>query len=92
MSGKLRMSTRRGFGASSKRARLNRELTDAVSASATSCDTCRQIHADLDTDSDGGDFVEAASFPGATIDRLDAHFRAHWKDGYELATGDDAGP
>jgi len=89
MNGKLRMSTRRSFGATSRRARLNRELIDAVSASATSCDTCRDIHADLDMNPEGGDFVEAASFPGATVDRLDAHFRAHWKDRYELAS---AGP
>lgn len=87
MGEKLRMSTRRGFGASSNRARLNRELIDAVSASAETCDTCREIHADLDTDPEGGTFVEAASFPGATIDRLDAHFRAHWSHAYELATG-----
>ncbi|HEX7900545.1 MAG TPA: hypothetical protein VF950_22460 [Planctomycetota bacterium] len=87
MSEKLRMSTRRQFGASSNRARLNRELVDAVSAAAKICDTCREIHADLETDPEGGNFVEAASFPGATIDKLDAHFRAHWKDAYELVTG-----
>jgi hypothetical protein len=87
MSAKLRMSTRRQYGASSNRARLNRELVDAVSAAAKVCDTCREIHADLEMDPNGGSFVEAASFPAATIDKLDAHFRAHWKDAYELATG-----
>jgi hypothetical protein len=87
MSEKLRMSTRRQFGASSNRARLNRELVDAVFAGSKNCDACREIHADLETDPEGGNFVEAASFPGATIDKLDAHFRAHWKDTYELVTG-----
>jgi hypothetical protein len=87
MAAKLSMSTRRQFGASSNRARLNRELVDAVADAAKICDTCREIHADLETDPEGGTFVEAASFPGATIDKLDAHFRAHWKDAYELLTG-----
>lgn len=86
MTAKLRMSARRTFG-QANRARLNRELVDAVTAAAKLCDTCREIHADLEMDPDGGSFVEAASFPGATIDKLDAHFRAHWKDAYELATG-----
>jgi len=33
---------------------------------------------------DGGEYVEAASFPGRTIRTIDAHFKAHWKEDYEL--------
>ncbi len=82
----LRMLARRQFGRA-HRARLNRELVDAVAASARSCDSCREIHTDLEQDPEGGEFVEAASFPGATIDKIDAHFRFHWKDAYALTTG-----
>ena len=88
---KLRMSTRRTFGASSNRARLNRGLVDALFVAAKLCDTCREIHADLEMDPEGATFVEAASFPAATIDKFDAHFRAHWKGVYELVTGAAAG-
>ena len=80
----LLMRARRQFGAAN-RARLNRELVDAVIASAASRETCGDIKADLETDAEGGDFVEATSFPGSTIDRLNAHFRFHWKDDYEQA-------
>ena len=82
----LRMLARRQFGRA-RRARLNRDLVDAVAASAATCDACREIHADLEKDPEGGEYVEAASFPGATIDKIDAHFRAHWRDAYALETG-----
>jgi hypothetical protein len=78
----LKMTTRRRFGAGSL-ARLNRELFAALKESAPGCETCRDIAKDLEPDSDGADFVEAPSFPGATVDRMDAHFRYHWKDAYE---------
>jgi hypothetical protein len=86
MAATLQMLARRQFG-HARRARLNRELVDAVVASAATCDACREINADLEKDPEGGDFVEAASFPGATIDKIDAHFRFHWKDAYAISTG-----
>ena len=78
----LRMTTRRRFGAGTW-ARLNRELFGALKESAPSCEACRDIAKDLEPDADGADFVEAPSFPNSTVDRLDAHFRYHWKDAYE---------
>lgn len=82
----LLMRTRRRFGFSN-RARLNRELVEAVVASAATCDACRDVVRDLQVDPEGGDYVEAPSFPGATIDRLDAHFKFHWDAGYQLLDG-----
>jgi len=78
----LRMETRRRFGASAQ-ARLNRELLGSLKDSAASCETCLGIVKDLETDAEGADFTEAPSFPGSTVDRLDAHFRYHWKEAYE---------
>jgi hypothetical protein len=86
MAASLRMRTRRQFGFSN-RARLNRELVDAVAASAATCEMCRDIQRDVEADAQGGDYVEAPSFPGATIDRLDAHFKFHWDADYELLDG-----
>jgi hypothetical protein len=82
MPASLRMETRRRFGAGAQ-ARLNRDLLGAVKESAASCETCLEISKDLDADAEGADFTEAPSFPGSTVDKLDAHFRFHWKDGYE---------
>jgi len=83
MATKLQMVTRRGFGFAN-RARLSRSLVDALQASVASCETCRDIVKDVDTIPDGGEYVEAASFPGKTIQKLDAHFKSHWKSEYEL--------
>jgi hypothetical protein len=83
MAAKLQMVTRRGFGFAN-RARLSRALVDALQASVSSCETCRDIQKDVDSIPDGGEYVEAASFPGKTIQKLDAHFKAHWKSEYEL--------
>ena len=82
MSGKLQMTTRTRFGGAHK-AQLNKPLMDALAA-APDCDTCVDILQDVEASPDGGEFVEAASFPGRTVQKLDAHFRGHWKDEYEL--------
>ena len=80
----LRMETHRRFGAGAK-ARLNRELLGSVKESSASCETCLDIVKDLEADADGAgaDFTEAPSFPGSTVDKLDMHFRFHWKEAYE---------
>ncbi len=83
MSAKLQMVTRTVFGFSNK-AQLNRALVDAIEGSMGGCEDCGQIHQEIQTRPEGGDFVEAASFPGRTVQRLDAHFKYHWKDEYEL--------
>jgi len=79
MAAKLQMTSRRKFGLSN-RAQLSPALRAALQASGPSCETCREIEKDLD----GGEYVEAASFPGKTIQKLDAHFKAHWNSDYEL--------
>ena len=83
MAEKLQMVTRRGFGFAN-RARLSRALMDALQASVPSCETCREIEKDVDVIPDGGEYVEAASFPGQSLHKLDAHFKSHWKGEYEL--------
>src|SRR5512144_1748095 len=83
MAATLQMVTRRGFGFAN-RAQLSRALMDALQASGSSCETCRDIGKDVDSMPDGGEYVEAASFPGKTIQKLDAHFKSHWKTEYEL--------
>lgn len=83
MTARLIMTTRRRFGISN-RALLNPALVEAIHGSVASCEVCREIEKDLDAIPDGGEFVEAASFPGKTVLKLDAHFRAHWKDEYEM--------
>jgi len=80
---KLQMTTRTRFGLSNK-AQLNRALLGALAASAPDCDTCLEIQKDLVPNPEGGEYAEAASFPGRTVQRLDAHFKAHWKHEYEL--------
>ena len=77
------MTTRRRFGLSN-RARLSRPLMDALQASGPSCETCREIEKDVDVVPEGGEYVEAASFPGKTIQKLDAHFKSHWNSEYEM--------
>ena len=83
MAARLRMETRRVFGLSNK-ARLNSALVEALRASVPDCETCRDIERDVDSTVAYGEYVEAASFPGRTIQKLDAHFKYHWKDEYEL--------
>lgn len=80
---RLKMETRRKFGFSN-RATLNGALLEALRASMPQCDTCRDIAQDVDTHPEGGEWVEAAAFPGRTVQKLDAHFKFHWKDRYEL--------
>ena len=79
MNEKLQMLTRTRFGYSNK-AQLSPALLTAVAASGPDCETCFEIQKELE----GAEFVEAASFPGRTVQKLDAHFKFHWKDGYEL--------
>lgn len=83
MTARLLMTTRARFGYSNT-AKLNRALLDALLASTSGCETCREIEKEVDRNSEGGEYVEAASFPGKTIQKLDAHFKSHWKSEYEL--------
>jgi hypothetical protein len=80
---RLQMTTRARFGYSNT-AKLNRALVDALQASTSGCEICRDIQKDVDSHPDGGEYVEAASFPGKTIQKLDAHFKSHWNAEYEL--------
>jgi len=79
----LQMRTARLFGFSN-RAKLNPALLLALRASAPLCETCRDIDKEIDTIPEGAEFVECGSFPGKTVQKLDAHFKAHWKTEYEL--------
>ena len=83
MATRLQMVTRRQFGFSNK-ARLNPALVDALRSEGAACQTCRDIEKEVDSLPDGGEYVEAASFPGKTVQKLDAHFKSHWKGDYEL--------
>jgi hypothetical protein len=83
MVARLKMATRSRFGFS-KRAQLNVSLVGAVAASGSGCELCAEIQKDVLVNPEGGEYVEAASFTGRTIGTLDAHFKAHWKDDYEL--------
>jgi hypothetical protein len=83
MTAKFVMVTRSRFGFS-KKAQLNPELVGALAASAPGCDFCIEIQKDLLATPEGGEYVEAASFPGRTVQKLDAHFKSHWKTDYEL--------
>ena len=83
MSARLRMETRSCFGFSNK-AQLNPALLGALAISAPSCEVCLEIEKDVLPNPEGAEYVEAASFRGRTVQRLDAHFKAHWKDEYEL--------
>ncbi len=83
MSANLRMTSIRRFGRSSM-ARLNPALMDALQASGPGCETCRDIGREVDRNSDGGEYAEAAGFPGLTVQKLDAHFKSHWKDDYQF--------
>ncbi len=80
---KYRMTTRRRFGFSN-RAELNPPLTEALRATAAACETCREIGKETDPIPEGSEFVESGSFPGRTVQKLDAHFKSHWKGEYEL--------
>lgn len=80
---KMQMLTRTRFGGTNK-AQLNRELLGALAASVPGCDMCVEIQKDVMVNPEGGEYVEAASFPGRTVQKLDAHFRTHWKEEYEL--------
>lgn len=81
MTMKLRMTTQRRFGRSNL-ALLNPPLVEALRASGSSCESCRDIAREVDSVPEGGEYVEAASFPGMTVQKLDAHFKSHWKDDY----------
>jgi hypothetical protein len=83
MSALLRMETARLFGFSN-RATLNPALVVALHAQEPVCETCREIAKELDAIPAGAEFVECGSFPGKTVQKLDAHFKAHWKAEYEL--------
>lgn len=83
MAAQLVMEIRSVFG-HSRRARLNPALVEALRAAGGDCETCRDIAKEVDPVGEGGEYVEAASFPGKTVQKLDAHFRSHWKDGYAL--------
>ena len=83
MATRYQMVTRRQFGFSNK-ARLNPALVEALHSEGSICQTCRDIEKEVDAVPEGGDYVEAASFPGKTVQKLDAHFKSHWKDEYEL--------
>ena len=83
MTAKLQMMTRRRFGISN-RAQLNQALVDALRASMPGCEVCRDIQKEVDAVPDGGEYVELPSFPGKTVDMLDAHFKFHWKEEYQL--------
>ena len=83
MTAKLQMVTYTRYGFSNK-AQLNRALLGAMAASVPECDICVEIQKDVLVNPEGGEYVEAASFPGRTVRKLDAHFRSHWKEDYEL--------
>lgn len=86
MAPKLQMATRTRFGFS-KKAQLNPALVGALAVSAPACEACVEIQKDILPNDEGAEFVEAASFPGRTVQKLDAHFRSHWKDEYGLVDG-----
>ena len=81
MAAKLQMTTKRRFGRSNV-AWLNLPLVDALRASGPGCETCQDIAREIDPLPEGGEYVEAASFPGMTVQKLDAHFKSHWRDDY----------
>jgi len=83
MTEKLQLTAQRRPGRSAM-ARLNPALMSAIHASGTGCETCRDLEREVDAIPEGGEYVEAASFPGTTIQKLDAHFKAHWKDDYRF--------
>ncbi len=83
MSARLKMATRSRFGFSNN-AQLNLALLGELAASGAGCEFCSEIQKDVLVNQEWGEYVEAASFPGRTIRALDAHFKAHWKDDYEL--------
>jgi len=83
MTAKLQMVMQTRFGGTNK-AQLNRALLGALAASVPGCGTCVEIQKDVVVNPEGGEYVEAASFPGRTVQRLDAHFKSHWKNDYEL--------
>jgi len=83
MAARLQMATRSRFGSSNK-ARLNPALVEALHASMGNCDLCREIQKEVDPVPEGGEYVEAAGFPGTTIQKLSAHFKSHWKDDFEF--------
>ena len=83
MATKLQMTSSTRFGFSNK-AQLNLPLLAALTASVSDCPMCGEIEKDVQTNPEGGEYVEAASFPGRTVRKLDAHFRTHWKEEYEF--------
>lgn len=84
MSATLQMTSIRRSGRAGM-ARLNRALVDALHASGPNCETCRDIEREVDSGPEGGEYVEASGFPGTTVQKLDAHFKFHWKDDYQFS-------
>ena len=83
MSSKLQMTSVRRFGRSNM-AQLNPALMNALQASGPGCETCRDIAREVDSNHAGGEYIETAGFPGKTVEKLDAHFKFHWKDDYQF--------
>lgn len=83
MSENLEMTSIRRIGLSGM-ARLNPALMEALHASGPGCETCRDIEREVDAKPEGGEYVETAGFPGKTVQKLDAHFKSHWKDRYRF--------
>lgn len=83
MSNKFQMVTCRQFGFSNG-AKLNPALVDAIKASMPACETCRGIEKEIEMTAEGAEYLESPGFPGWNISKLDAHFKSHWKDAYEL--------
>jgi len=80
---KMKMVTFKQFGFSNK-AQLNRALVDALNSSLQDCERCREIEKGIESNAEGAEYVEAPSFPGMTVQKLDLHFKSHWKENYEF--------
>ena len=85
------MVTSQQFGFSN-RAQLNQALVDAIDRSTPACETCRDIRKEIEALPEGGEYTESPSFPGKTVQKLDAHFKSHWKGDYELVDRSGAKP
>lgn len=83
MDAKLQLITRGAFGFPG-RAQLNGALMEALAAWTVECETCRLIGTDTEANAEGGEYAPSPSFPGMTIQRLDAHFKSHGKGEYGL--------
>ncbi len=59
-------------------------LLESNGGSDNLCETCREIEKEIELNPEGGEYIETPSFPGKTVQKLDAHFKYHWKEDYEL--------